>query len=136
MHKRNLIKLADAVEGIDPEIFDMSSYRKNKSNDYLIQRTPDCGTIGCAIGWAPLVPSLEMCKEEEALFRIAHKGTAYAEYCSRVFGVEQGSRKWKYMFDSNWCTYDNTPTGASTRIREIAYGLKDIKLPWEKYDWC
>ena len=67
----------------------------------------DCGTSGCALGWAP------------ALVARGKKGEHWPRYCERVFGVPESCEEWDYMFSGNWRAEENTPKATAKRIMFI-----------------
>lgn len=53
MRKDLLLLLADGLEKLPPENFDMHLFARSK--DPVTRLTPACGTAGCALGWAPTI---------------------------------------------------------------------------------
>lgn len=130
MNRENLAKLAAYLERKVPQKnFDMAVYRgikrKGKIEPELFKGEDDCGTVGCVLGWAPLVKGLapiptEYDRDDSAL--------RFADYCERVFVVRPHSFVWGWLFASKWEYIDNTPEGASARIRYLLkHGKKHVK---------
>lgn len=143
----NLNKLADFLETLPEEKFDLSQYRKDKKDDVYeaeFKSMTDCGTVGCAIGWAPFIEGLEP-KEEE--FKHAWhapeigKVLDYAGYSERVFGAtfshltyDPDSEAMNFMFSAKWTRYfdfdsdplENTPKATADRVRIVTSGLFDL----------
>ena len=116
-HKENLLKLADKLETVPENQFHMDDYRVEPTedgpgdskgiSDVLVNPDIDCGTSGCAIGWAPVVPGLEALEDD----------ATWSGYAARVFGVCEWDADFAFMFSSSWKDKDNTPKGAAKRIR-------------------
>ena len=110
-HKKNLLLLADGLEGIPQEFFDMGWYR---SEGEITKNLTDCGTVGCALGWGPFIKGIAP-KEE-------HYGNyvgLYFERYTKMFMSSTYSPAWQWCFASRWRHTDNTATGAALRIREL-----------------
>lgn len=111
-HKDNLLKLADYLATLpdDYEQFHMYAYMATSTGGYwetfaLEERSkPVCGTVACAVGHGPA-----------AGIRL-YGDDCWESYADRVFG-EMDNDDFQYMFGSSWSDYDNTPKGASARIR-------------------
>jgi len=88
-------------------------YEDLENDDDLLALSPtfkilhNCGTSGCALGWAP------------ALVARGKKGEGWPEYCVRVFGVPESCEEWDYMFSGNWRGIENTPKATAKRIMFI-----------------
>lgn len=117
MNKKNLLKLADFLEGVEPEKFDMRNYRAASRKDTAgvpYNGRDNCGTVGCALGWAPFAINKEPESDNESVF--------WDKYSRVHFGLEEESAEWSWCFSPTWCAWDNSPEGASKRIR---YMLKE-----------
>lgn len=109
-NKENLKTLAYyLLNGLKAK-FDMSHYCIDSSTEGT------CGSSGCAIGHGPYATGI-----------LRDKCEPWSEYCMRVFGIENGSEQYRYMFYYTWCVIDNTPTGAGRRI--IRFLSHDCKVP-------
>jgi len=82
----------------------------------------NCGTAGCALGWAPfvipLLPSEYSLNNFDQLYSVE-----YVDYSERVFGVHGGTTAWDWMFSGFWQHLDNTRQGAAFRIQQILDGM-------------
>lgn len=124
MKKGNLLKLADYLEfNVTQEMFNMQNYRSNKDGDSIhFKSAADCGTVGCALGYGPLVEGLEAIDME--FFKNYYNGVYldFYDYCKRVFGISNFDKKWGFLFEADWYSHDNTPKGAAARIRYLVDG--------------
>ena len=121
MNKKNLLKLADFLEKLPQENFDMA-YRRwdGKKEVHFYKSSDNCGTIGDVMGWAPFVEGLYPLDQEffdDKLF--------WPKYESRVFHVD--GRAWVWLFSSDWAEIDNTPQGAARRIRYLVKRPRKIE---------
>ena len=125
---RALSDLADFLVGVPQEKFNMAEYRMDAEGDTIYWRNEnDCGTSGCALGWAPHVPGLEPVESDFDADTRWGDCLRFKRYCKRVFGlVEDGHscNHWEWCFSGRWAAYDNTPIGAARRIR--FYVLRDL----------
>lgn len=79
------------------------------SNEFRIDHTPPCGSVGCAIGHGPNA-GIEPID--------ADKGD-WSTYAARVFGTDPwgyNSDLWEGLFTADWQYLDNSPEGAAQRI--------------------
>ena len=126
MNEQNLLKLADFIwHNVTQEVFDMWYYRpggiKLDANGKPIGS--ECGTVGCALGWAPFVPGLEILLEKEVLLGSTTDHVLFSKYSYRVFGLDGGSNEWNFLFASDWRELDNTPIGFVRRVYALIDGL-------------
>lgn len=126
---KNLIIARDGLLGVDPEMFDMESFRKvSKHNTTLFINKDNCGTIGCAIGWCPLIEGLEPIDSDYvANYYRGIEHLDFEKYCKRVFGIREFSKVWKYLFDSNWKDIDNSIEGLIKRMDKVINGYRPLK---------
>lgn len=120
MNKENLAKLKDKLLTVSSEEFDMGQFRRGREKKEEMNNPP-CGTVACALGWAPTIPGLEMSDNEA-------KNSGWHSYCERVFGIEahgHSPEQWDFLFDGNWADFDNTPLGAAKRIQYLLNGGED-----------
>lgn len=120
-HRKHLTLLADALEKRDPKLFDMLSFARDEKGSYIkLHQVVEhrCGAICCALGTAPLVDGIPRPLSEETWF----------DYGERVFGINEGSPTWKFLFNASWTFYfkHNTSIAAARRIR---YYLETDKSP-------
>jgi len=111
MNRKNLLKLANYLEGDIKVEFNMGIY---SDNDWT--PSSNCGSIGCAIGHSPYAGIKKQILER------------WVKYSDRVF--ELPINEWKWCFHNSWIMADNTPIGAAKRIKWLLkYGLPDN---WER----
>lgn len=119
-HHENFEKLRDFLLTNDVP-FDMFSYRSQldwdtpmdwPTKDDFEKGKLDCGTAGCAIGWAPFVV-----KPDNACYEFGNdRELSYEAYCLKHFGVAWSDREFEWLFGSRWQAIDNTRQGAAYRI--------------------
>ena len=127
MNKENLAKLRDKLITVGEQAFSMRSYR-NYENAPAVKENPDyysgvedvndppCGTVACALGWAPSCGGDMKMTEEES-------NTTYWEgYSKRAFDILILSRLWDFLFSGAWTSVDDTPVGAARRIQYVLDG--------------
>ena len=120
MNRENLKTLSDGLLGLIPAIddinnirFDMESYSEINKNNYLYDmpnpeiKMKTCGSVGCAIGWAPYF-GIEK-----------HLNENWTDFSERVFKLDNNSQEWDYLFSSDWSDIDNTKRGAGLRIKYV-----------------
>ena len=130
MNKGNLSKLADYLETeVKQKQFDMDLYRSDEVGRMCDFRSyHDCGTVGCALGWAPFVEGLEPIDQEFDDDHYMGVSLIFASYQRRVFDLS--TIAWEWCFSDEWRSYDNTPKGAAKRIR---YFVEHGQVP---FGWC
>lgn len=113
MNKENLLRMADYVETIPQEQFDMECYR------YDDKTLPECNSVGCIIGHCTIL-------DADNLPRYGNGTIDFFEWGEKFTGIGWRSVDWVYLFDGMWCDTDNTPTGAAKRIRHyVENGLPE-----------
>lgn len=116
MNKDNLLKLADHLDTVEPDRFDMNLFfggaaTQKKRERYVKTGAMPCGTVACALGYGPSAGLTMLAEESRAgVYR-------WFRYSARVFGVVQETREWNFLFHCHWAMLDNTPAGAAKRIR-------------------
>lgn len=128
--KVNLLNHADFLEKIVPNqpgnrTFDMKYFVA--VNGYTLEPSKfadekPCGFSACAMGWAPLNPTLPPPQD----------GESWEDYSNRIFGIdyEEDEQNWpdcdgyngsansfSYCFDPDW---PDDPVQAAERMREVA----------------
>jgi len=105
MNTGNLIKLSKFIlKNIKDEQFSMKWFRSNHTDNGVEFYTKEyCGTVGCALGWAPFVPGLE------------------------AIGSDWGD-VWAFLFDGSWLKEDNTRGGFIKRVIYFLEGGKDLSI--------
>jgi hypothetical protein len=91
----------DNYDRIAPH-FDMEYFRSDELGEFCVFKSKsDCGAIGCALGWCPLmgIPELEPIESD----CIAYDGSLdFLDYSERVFGLYADSDEWDFLFDGDW----------------------------------
>ena len=135
MNTENFLKLATKLDTVPQEEFHMEIYRGilSKSGVPLHRRfrsPSDCGTVGCALGHAPLTPGLETIPLDFPIHYILGEPQGrqleWDSYALRIFGISPESDAGAFIFSSGWTPVDNTPQGAAARIRYLLkHGLPE-----------
>lgn len=124
MNEENFLKLAEKLDMTPQAEFDMEVFRgtRNEFGDLESEHyysMENCGTVGCALGQAPLTRGLEpIAGDFEIEIYGSKKNLNYAAYGERIFGIISGEI-WDFIFSSEWREVDNTPKGAAARIRYL-----------------
>jgi len=109
VNKNNLLLLADFLEGLHQNEFNMSFYASDAHGQY--QRDPQanvCNTVACAVGWGPSAGIPIMAQERD-----------WQSYSVRAFGLSEYSNEWLWCFSGSWSRVDNSPAGAASRMRHL-----------------
>jgi hypothetical protein len=113
----NLLRMADYIETVPQEKFDMYHYRNGD------KKSPECDSVGCVIGHSTIldpVLTMDLVIEGEIFF---------SRFDSRFCATDTDEQL--YLFSSDWKFYDNTPAGAAQRIRFfVKNGLPEN---WREY---
>jgi len=111
MNRENLNRMADYIETIPQEKFNMRLYRWGEKVN------SECGSVGCVVGHCTVLD-----KNPLPLYK---SGNINFYAWSREFtGLGPLSDETAYLFASGWEAFDNTPTGAAKRIRHfLEHGL-------------
>lgn len=115
----NLRKLSTFLKTVPQEKFDMEWFRIDGEGSCNFISRHNCGTSGCALGWAPLVPGLEDVREDYYSTLNTPAVLKFYRYCKRVFNLDNNNEIWLYLFSDSWTNFDNTPIGAANRIDTI-----------------
>lgn len=112
-HLDNLTKLADFLEKeLTDKQFNIRNYLTDEGSEckIVIPKEYECGTIGCAIGWAPF-----------ALGNEGWDGKSFCRYAESNFGCSDSDEDiGTYMFSSDWYgTPQETRLATVDRIREV-----------------
>lgn len=109
MNTQNLTTLANFLDKLDPEKFDMVDFARDEHGEqHMNPKIHECTTVGCAVGWGPA-----------AGIHVSKDDFDYFDYAKRVFGLSFGEPAFEWCFDGGWAWIDNTPTGAAKRIRHL-----------------
>ena len=96
--------MADYIETIPQDRFDMRLFRTGEKEKH------ECGSLGCVIGHCTIL--------DENPLPLDYLGDINFYAWSRKFtGLDTSSSEWAYLFSSDWDAADNTPKGATKRIR-------------------
>jgi hypothetical protein len=115
-HLSNLSKLADFLETeVTDAQFDISWHLENNENVSINPKdvVPECGTVGCAVGWA-----------SSLFYDEALKFSCWFKFSQKMFGcaIERNFKNVavaRYMFDGGWDNADRTKFSTIRRIREV-----------------
>jgi len=106
MNKENLNRMADYIETISPERFDMLEFRTGGKKNH------ECDSVGCVLGHCTIL--------DKNPLRLDLEDRIDFDAWSREFtGLPSFSPDWQYLFSGLWTAADNTPTGAAKRIRYV-----------------
>ncbi len=120
MNEANLILLGQYhYQHVTDAEFDMRHYRQQ--GDFVVNfwGASNCGTVGCALGHAPLVPGLKVEPKD-----FSGAGCLdFDKYCERVFGFSAYNEpKWHWLFSDVWADRDNTRHGFIRRLIHLLRG--------------
>jgi hypothetical protein len=104
MNKRNLLKMADHIETVPQELFDMELIRKGDT------KTRKCNSVGCIIGHSTVL-------DKNPLPRLIYGSINFLAWSKKFTGIRFLSDEGRFLFASAWQSIDNTPVGAAKRIR-------------------
>tara|TARA_Y100001963_G_scaffold17759_1_gene21947 strand:+ start:37209 stop:37661 length:453 start_codon:yes stop_codon:yes gene_type:complete len=123
MNDKNLLKLADYLENhVTQDQFNMEHFRSDHSGYCEAFRSlENCGTVGCALGWAPFASKDMEPVEDDFFSDPSINSLMWETYCKRVMGFKFESPNYMWCFAEEWGSsyIDNTPKGAALRIREM-----------------
>ena len=110
MNKENLLKMADYIETIPQNKFDMINYRKNMGDVDVV-----CNSIGCAVGHCTI---LDMVNIQNNFIDEDDGQIKFFQWSEDFTGVND-MPQWNYLFTSKWRVVDNTTQGTANRIRHV-----------------
>lgn len=147
--RKNLIILRDFLrDHVTDAQFDMGQYRQDMPGGVSAEyyNAQHCGTVGCALGWAPFVDGLKPIPEDFSTVPASHRTAGgklpldslnWRTYGCRVFGnlhqvaapenvpwdLNAYSMRWparidawNYLFAARWAQFDNTREGFCQRV--------------------
>lgn len=117
INKQNLLRMADHIEKVPQEMFDMENFRIGQ------QVAPECDSVGCIIGHSVILAP-------ELITRLYGGKIDFYAWCLSFTGLSLGVPRWKYLFGSAWKYSDDTPIGAAKRIRYFVEN--GLPKDWEK----
>ena len=106
MNKENLKKMADYIETISPERFDMLEFRTGGKKNH------ECDSVGCVLGHCTVL-------DKNPLPMNYIGDINFSEWSLDFTGLYPNSDEWDYLFAPFWKAVDNTPIGAAKRIRYV-----------------
>lgn len=117
MNKDNLLRMADHIETVLQEMFDMKFIRRGD------ETTPECDSVGDIIGHCTRL-------DNDPLPILKDGRIDFTTWSESFTGIDSWSGEWDFLFASQWEIIDNTPVGAAKRIRYfVENGLPDN---WEE----
>ena len=111
--------------------FDMKEFRRSASGAICpyVSRSR-CGSIGCALGWAPFALDID---DDIEIFAYVIGGPLYWYRLSRKYFVPKQHRAWDFCFAQDWKDHDNTREGAANRLEYAADNpAGPFPLPWDR----
>ena len=117
----NLSKLADLLETVDQDGFDMKEYAAPEDDMFDALHPNEayeskCGTVACAAGH--LVKIVKPLKDD-----------TWNDFIRRATGIKRYFDAWDWLFSEHWKLTDNTALGASKRIKHFLE--KGVPVDWE-----
>ena len=106
MNRKNLNRMADYIETIPQEKFNMATYRTGE----LLKH--ECDTVGCVLGHCTIL-------DKRPLPILRSGNINFYAWSIKFTGLGPFSNEWRYLFASGWGAVDNTPIGAANRIRHF-----------------
>jgi len=104
MNTENLKLMADYIETVAQRKFNMRIFRTG-------QRTAhECGSVGCVLGHCTVL-------DKNPLPMDYIGDINFSAWSLEFTGLYPDSDEWDYLFASDWDAVDNTPKGATKRIR-------------------
>ena len=110
-----LMLLKEFLKKVDPKKFNMDTFRSSDDKfekDYISKT--NCGTVGCALGWAPFIAGLEPIEED-----FGPESLDWERYSGRIFPDMTGLGSWEWLFDCIWSKFQPTPMDAVWRIEKL-----------------
>lgn len=120
--RERMVALAHAGDlvGFNMAVFEMH-YAQDRTTTVIMPDADPCGSVACACGWGPVATGQVKTRDE-----------SWTEYADRVFGApyedyNEGTGLHSWLFGGGWVAHDNTPEGASARIRyALANGVPRV----------
>ena len=117
MNKENLLRMAEFIVTIPETNFDIRFWDKDISDE----ERNECGSICCVVGHCVSLDTrtnlLEIYGDKDIDGQTIFDHRQWSYDFTNLHGYE-----WDWCFSANWYSVDNTPIGASKRIK---YLLKD-----------
>lgn len=122
MHADRLLKLADFLETVPEENFDISGWETAEATKPEGDRPGQCGFAGCAVGWAAHVELFDgfVMRDGDPLYQ----GKTDWDAVDELFGFKQApgelSKEGLILFSgSEYRGYEATPAQVAARIRQF-----------------
>lgn len=130
MNAARLLALADFLEGLPPEHFDYSRWL-----GWSEKHDPGCGTTGCAVGWAAMMPEFQalgfglspVTADRPAIERFKTPDRAYASplrFAEELFDLDDRDvselfypEHWSEWLGEDAPSCDATPAEVAAHIR-------------------
>lgn len=113
INRKNLLRMAEYIENIPQDRFDMGAYRSN-----MLDKTKHaCGTIGCVIGHCTVLDDIENIPTLASSLGVKPNTIDFSGWSESFTGLRHFSHGWSWCFGGEWADVDNTPKGASDRIK-------------------
>ena len=106
MNTENLKLMADYIETIPQDRFDMNTFRRGESVKH------ECDSVGCILGHCTVL-------DERPLPMNFFDNIDFNAWSFDFTGLDPFSVEWDYLFSSFWTYGDKTPIGAANRIRHL-----------------
>ena len=106
MNRENLSRMADYIETIPQEKFDMERFRTGEIKHH------ECDTVGCVLGHCTIL-------DKNPLPMVDGIYINFDSWSLDFTGLDPSTDEWYYLFGCQWFAVDNTPTGAAKRIRHF-----------------
>ena len=117
MNKENLIKMADHLETIPDNLFDMRSYRVK-----ILQKIDElhiCNSVACVVGHCTVLDTEEnLSKHIMSTFDMFDTYFSFYSWGKTFTGLEDDI-DYGWLFSGEWNNIDNTRKGAIKRIRNF-----------------
>lgn len=135
--RANLMILAEFLDGLEAPQFYMGSFSMRPCYDGSVMKyypgAHTCGTVCCAVGWAPAalgLPEKDLLGMTWDEVSDKYLGLSYEE--TDVVYEDLGVTEWDLLFGDEWAGYESFPEQAADRIRKyINQGPQAIEpTPW------
>ena len=126
--------MVENLKTIDSRKFDMSTYNSKlaKSLSFTVESfivsNFECASAGCVIGHSVRLDPELMKKVIEDVGPIRGLPRLYTEWSERFTGLQNDTDEWQWCFGGNWIEFDNTISGAISRIEALVDGT------WKNHD--
>jgi hypothetical protein len=114
MNIPNLLKMAEYIATVPQEMFDMKYYRER--DDFASHK---CNSVGCVLGHCTVL-------DKAAKLPKHFSEIDFVDWSEGFTGIGFMDNEWNWCFHGMWNEVDNTPIGASKRIKYlIEHGLPE-----------